>query len=87
MILILFYGDNLGTAVLDQMKFGTVNVHGHSYKFYLIYYFVWLNFKYGEGAKFCGCLDKRWKNLCRILYILQRYILVKHLIFAINKWW
>jgi hypothetical protein len=54
MILILFYGDNFWTAVLEQMKFGTVNVHGHSYKFYLIYYFVWLNFKYGDDAKFCG---------------------------------
>jgi hypothetical protein len=36
---ILFYGDNSWTVAVSQMKFGTVEDHGHTYKFYFINYF------------------------------------------------
>jgi hypothetical protein len=31
---VIFYGGNSYTIVLRQMKFGTVNDHGHTYEFY-----------------------------------------------------
>jgi hypothetical protein len=37
---ILFYGDNSWTVAVSEMKFGTVEDHGHTYKFYFINYFV-----------------------------------------------
>jgi hypothetical protein len=37
---ILFYGDNAWTVAVSQMKFGAVEDHGHTYKFYFIHYFV-----------------------------------------------
>jgi hypothetical protein len=36
---IFFYGDNSWTVAVSQMKFGVVENHGHTYKFYFIYYF------------------------------------------------
>jgi hypothetical protein len=37
---ILFYGDNSWTVSFSQMKFGIVEDHGHTYKFYFIHYFI-----------------------------------------------
>jgi hypothetical protein len=41
---ILYCGDNSWTIALQQMNFGIVRDHGHTYKFYLNYYFVWRSF-------------------------------------------
>jgi hypothetical protein len=50
---VIFYGGNSYTIVLRQMKFGTVNDHGHTYEFYFnCFYFKKKVFKYGDFAKF-----------------------------------
>jgi hypothetical protein len=41
---ILFYEDNSWTVAVRQMKFGIIEDHGHTYKFYFIHYFVWISF-------------------------------------------
>jgi hypothetical protein len=49
---ILFYGDNLWTFAIIQMKFGTVKYHGHAYKFNFHLYFIREALKYGDGVKY-----------------------------------
>jgi hypothetical protein len=41
---ILFYGQNSWTVELRQIKFCALKDHGHTYKFYLIHYFLWQSF-------------------------------------------
>jgi hypothetical protein len=47
---ILFYGENSWAIALSQMKFCTLKDHGHTYKFYLNYYFDGA-FEYGGILK------------------------------------
>jgi hypothetical protein len=49
---ILFYGDNSWTVAVNLMRFGIVEDHGHTYKFYFIHILFEKTFKYGDGAKF-----------------------------------
>jgi hypothetical protein len=57
----LFYGDNLWTVALTQMKFDTVKDHGHTCKIYLNRYLVWQSFNI-----------RRWCNLQKAVYKLIR---------------
>jgi hypothetical protein len=47
---ILFYGDNLWTVALKQMKFGAMKDHGHAYKFFWIIIFFVGTSEYGGGG-------------------------------------
>jgi hypothetical protein len=53
------------------MKFYTVKVHGHNYKFILITDFFDSAFKYGDGAKFWGYVGTNvellWIKFCNFV--------------------
>jgi hypothetical protein len=50
------------------MEYGTVQYHEHTYNFDMNHYNVDDAFKYGDGIKFWGYVEKnRWITQCRIL--------------------
>jgi hypothetical protein len=46
------------------MNFGIIRDHGHTYKFYLNHSLFVAVFKYGDGAKFLGCVGINAEPLC-----------------------
>jgi hypothetical protein len=47
-----------------RSSFFTVDHHGHAYKCYENYYFLWWSFKYNNGANFWGYVGTNTEPLC-----------------------
>jgi hypothetical protein len=67
------------------MEYGTVQYHEHTYNFDMNHYYVDYAFKYGDGVKFWGYVEKTAESLSvEFCNFLQRSLFINYVTFNIR---